>query len=132
MSALADGATAVLIIWIAHRLGWERRWAVFAGAIFAMMPLSISFAASGMESSCFTLLVVATCAAALANCRAPTGLLAASAVLMRPEGLLVAGLALGRHLIQRRKPPTCELVTLLLPVAVWAAIAFSYFGNPVP
>jgi hypothetical protein len=132
VDALADGLTAALMYRAARRLMWQPAWAVLASALFAISALSIHYAASGMDSSIFTLVSVAALLADAEDRMLPAGFLCAAAVVTRPEGWIVAGLVLGRRVIQTRSfpwrvaTPTCALAFL------WGTYATYWTGSPLP
>ncbi|MGQ9677019.1 MAG: hypothetical protein ACUVX1_15265 [Chloroflexota bacterium] len=132
LSAFADSAIVVLVFWLGIRLGLSRGWAALASALFALSPLSITFAVSRMESSVFTLLAVGAIAADLAGRTGLAGFAAGLATLTRPEGLLVGVLILGRHLLARQSPPRGLVLAFLASVVPWGVIATWWFGSPVP
>jgi len=132
LAASADAATTLLLIWLGNRLGSGRAWAALLGALFALSPLSITYAVGGMESSLFTLLVVGAAAADVDERPGLAGLLAGLATLTRPEGLLIAALVLGRHLVARHLPPRRAIVAFLAPVLPWVVFACWWFGSPIP
>ena len=62
-----------------------------------------------------------------------TGLAAALATLLRPDGILVAGV-LGAHFLvsRRQKIPWSALSLFLVVTGAWVIFAWSYFGSPLP
>ena len=62
-----------------------------------------------------------------------TGLAAALATLLRPDGILVA-LVLGAHFLvsRHRKIPWSALFMFVVPVGAWVIFACFYFGSPLP
>jgi len=132
VSTLADASTSLLLYWIARSVGWQTRWAALVAALFAVNPFSVFFAASGMESSLFTFLVVSAAFADLRGRPAWAGLAAGLASVVRPEGMLMGGIVLGRYLLQRRLPPMRAIFAYLAPILPWVAFATWYFGSPIP
>jgi hypothetical protein len=63
----------------------------------------------------------------------PAALLAAFAVLARPDGLLVPGVLVLDFALRLRKPvPWKALGLLLAPILAWTIFAWAYFGSPLP
>ncbi|MGI8550665.1 MAG: hypothetical protein ACR2PL_07735 [Dehalococcoidia bacterium] len=132
VNAAADAVTAIVLIRLALHLGLGRWWAGLIGFLFALAPLSVAFAAGGMESSLFTLLVVAAVAADVRNRTCLAGVLAGLAILTRPEGAVLAGLIIGRHLLNRHLPPRSTIIAFGLVLLPWVLFSSWYFGGPIP
>ena len=96
VNALADAATCLLLVWLGKRIG--ARWAGWAAAaVWAVAPFSVTFVIGGLETSLYVLLLTGCAAAALAEKRVAAALLAALALLTRPDALILLGpLALER------------------------------------
>jgi hypothetical protein len=132
INALSDSVTTLLLYSLGLRLGLGRGLAALLATLFAVAPTSVAYAASGMESSWFVLLIIA---ALSADChKRPTlaASLAGLATLTRPEGLLVGGLILSRHLLDRRLPPTRAVAAFVLLLLPWLLFSTWWFGDPVP
>lgn len=132
MSALADAGTTALMFLVAVRLGLSRPWALWAAGFYAFTPLSVGFAASGMESSLFTLLVLSACAASALGRSERAALLAALATLVRPEGLLLGLLVVAQFLLRRALPSWRVVVAYALPLFPWVLFALWWFGSVIP
>ena len=130
LSSLADAATASLLFLTARRVGWGIGWATWLAVLFAFCPLSIDFAASGMESSLFTLLALG----ALTSFDRPqlAAMLCGLAILCRPEGLIVAALVLGWQAIQNRRLPLGKFAITTAVVIPWLIFSAIYYGSPIP
>jgi hypothetical protein len=129
VGALLGLATAAVGWRLGARAG---RWpATFAGLLLTFDPLLLAARFSGMELPLFALLTLLIVESMLDGRTRATGWLAGLALLTRPEGLLLAGIALVRAV--RRKE---RLVTLLLPIVV-CALPFGVYnlmvaGHPWP
>jgi hypothetical protein len=132
VSALADAGTSALVYWVAVRLGMSRPWALWAAGVYAFTPLSIGFAAGGMESSLFTLLVLSACVASAVGHMASAAFLSALATFARPEGVLLPLLIVGQFLVRRALPPWRVVAAYVMPLLPWSLFALLYFGSVVP
>jgi hypothetical protein len=132
ISALADAGTAVVLYFLSRAFGWPREWGAILAGLFAVSPYSIAFAASGMESSLFGFLVVL---AAFAISRGRYGLAAVSvalATLARPEGIILAALALVQYVWRGRAVPWRPAATFLAILLPWCLFATWQFGSFLP
>ena len=145
LNAVADAATAVLLYWLAWRLGSSRIVAVGLALAWAISPMSVTFAIGGMETSVAILFLVGSFAAYVAGRSRLSAAVMAFAVLTRPDALIAAGLLFAdmglRPLLARdggplavrlRRLPWAELAIcsgLLAPWILWATL---YFGSPLP
>lgn len=138
VSAIADGATCFLLIRIGELLG-RRRAGVLAALLWALSPMSVTFAIGGMETSLFVLLLAATLYFHLQKRPAQAALSASLAILARPDGVLLAGL-LGierlRQWFRRRpesSPPTLRtILAFTVPLGLWSVFAWAAYGSPIP
>jgi hypothetical protein len=141
LSTLADVATIVFIIRIAENLGYPKA-GIATALIWSIAPMSVTFAIGGMETSVFIFLMSATFYFYSTSSLVPAAFVAGLSLLTRPYALLFL-LPLGidrvrRRLIPNRETKQVEVISIseftafALPVAVWIAFGFIYFGNPLP
>jgi hypothetical protein len=129
LGALLGLATAAVGWRLGARAG---RWpAFFAGLLLTFDPLLLAGRFSGMELPLFGLLTLLMVESMLDGRTRATGWLAGLALLTRPEGLLLAGLALARAIKRKERP-----ISLLLPV-LFCALPFAAYngwvaGQPWP
>jgi hypothetical protein len=131
VAVAGHAATAALIAVLGRRCSFAIV-GVLAGALYAVAPLAIGPVLGGMETSAFT-------AAALAALMPPVNpgttwqsIAAAAAVLLRPEGVLVAILRVLATLREGR-PATLRSIALIAACTVpWFIFATWYFGSPLP
>ena len=98
VNTLADAATCLLLVALGEALTGRRAVGLGAALLWAIAPMSVTFAVGGMETSVFILLLVATAYWYLTGRSRWAALSAGLLLLTRPDGLLlVAPLALGRH-----------------------------------
>lgn len=143
VSALADALTAGLLVWIMART-FRSRWpAILLGILWAIAPMSVTFAVGGMETSVVILWMVAAFAAFLADRRLLVGVFAGLGLLTRIDTLLWVGplLAWQALLVIREAPRGARLLrglpwrtwiafgAVLLP---WLIFSFAYFGTIIP
>jgi hypothetical protein len=143
VSAIADALTAVLLYLVARR-AIDNDWiAALPGALWAISPMSVTFAIGGMETSVNILwMIAATWFYVVRRSPIGVGVCAALGLLTRVDAALwIAPLFLfqlseswlaGRDkpLLQRIPYKTwlaCALV--LLP---WVIFSLTYFGTPIP
>jgi hypothetical protein len=136
VNAQADALTCVLLWRLGRWLGSERS-GLAAGLVWAIAPFSVTFAIGGLETSLYVLLLVGTMASYLTGHPILGATLAASAVLTRPDALILVGpLAVSRLFDARQKdrhtPYLVELLAFSLPILVWGSFATLYFGSPIP
>jgi len=147
INALADGLTCLLLFRLGRRLGFP--WAGLGAALaWAIAPFSVTFAIGGLETSVYVFLLVALADAHLQHRHILAALLAALALLTRPDALLLIGpVMLDRawqilrpskmaksspFLKENLKKLLIEALAFLIPAATWAILATVYFGSPIP
>lgn len=146
VNALADAGTAMLLAWLAYRLSGQLVLAVTAGVVWAVNPLSVTFAVGGMETSVSVFLALAAVTCYMTRRERWMAFFAALAVLTRIDtliwvGLLLlhqliihwratrdAGLPRNLHTLRRRIPWQSWLIfgLVLLP---WFVFSVAYFGT---
>ena len=149
VSALADAVTCVLLYRLARRLTGARLPGLAVGALWAVAPMSVTFAIGGMETSIFIMLMMLTFWLHIKGWGCRAALTAALGVLARPDALLWAGLVFAHQLWVRVRRAQREGVgnapnalLAVLPWRTWAVFAavllpwvlfaFAYFGSPLP
>jgi hypothetical protein len=135
VNSLADALTCLLLVDLGRRLSGRRAVGLLAGLLWAIAPMSVTFAIGGMETSVFILLLTATGLAYVRGQARLAAVLAGLLLLTRPDGaLLVAPLVV--DLVARRARerafPLVEALLFLGSLAPWAIIATVYYGSPVP
>jgi hypothetical protein len=141
VSALADAGTCFLLIRLSRAL--ERPPAgILAALVWAVAPMSVTFAVGGMETSVFILLTTATLY--FHSSRRPTAaaLCAGLSLTTRPDALIFIGLLILERARQawrlsrgeRTYPPlrAAEIAVFLAPLVLWAVFAWSSYGSPIP
>ncbi len=132
LSALFDGASAVLLAFLGLRLGLGAFGAAALGAAWAMNPLSVAFAVGGMETSLFVLCTLGVLTIATAGRFTTAAGLAALVTLVRPEGVLLAAIAVGWGWWSTRRLPVRPLLVAGAILAVIAVALVSWYGSPLP
>lgn len=144
VNSLADAGTSGLLALMAWRLSGRVALAGLMGVLWAINPVSVTFAVGGMETS-VAILWMAAATYAYLTCRERWMIvLAALGALTRIDALIWVGLLLlhhaitcwrahpapGRHLTRRVPWKLWTLfVALLLP---WFAFSWLYFGQVLP
>jgi arabinofuranosyltransferase len=140
INALADALTCLLLI----RIGLTLRtpaagWA--AAVLWAVSPMSVTFAVGGLETSVYILLLVAVLYFRLQGKLFGMSFLAGLAFLTRPDALILAALVyleLAVTFLRRQgwRSGIGALVRAALPflliTAAWSAFAFFYYGTLLP
>jgi arabinofuranosyltransferase len=135
VNALADAASCLLLIALGETLTGRRIVGVAAAILWAIAPMSVTFAIGGMETSVFVLLLLATAYFYVTGRNHLAAVLAGLLLLTRPDGiLLVAPLALDLLVrrLRARQFPAVEALLFLATVLPWTAFATLYFGSPIP
>jgi arabinofuranosyltransferase len=135
VNALADAATCLLLIVLGEKLTGRRIVGLGAAILWAIAPMSVTFAIGGMETSVFVLLLVATAYCYVTGRSRLAAVLGGLLVLTRPDGiLLVAPMALDLLVrrLRARQFPVAEALLFLATVLPWTAFATLYFGSPIP
>jgi hypothetical protein len=87
VNALADAGSTVLLFDLGRRLG-SLRVGLSVALLWAVAPFSVTFAIGGLETSLYVLLLVGTASAHLRERHRLAALLAAGAILTRPDALI--------------------------------------------
>lgn len=132
VNALCDGLSAVVL----YRLGQALSDSPWVGRgvalVFALSPMSVTFAVGGMETSVYILLLSLAFHWYVRNRPGASVVCCALATLTRPDALL-AVLPLFGYLTLRRggRVPWREGGVYLLIMAPWLLFATGYFGSPL-
>jgi len=143
VNALADAGTAVLLYGLGRRLAASWVVAVAAGLVWAVSPMSVTFAIGGMETSVVILFLVGSFTAYVAGRSRLAAAAMALAVLTRPDALIAAGLLLAdmvlRPLLSKspgssrlRRLPWAEIAVFAVILIPWVLFSSLYFGSPFP
>ncbi len=131
LALAAHGAVAVMLIRFARGAGYEHAgW--LAGCVYAVTPLAFRPAVGCMETSLFVLATLCALDPAESVRATFRGTAAGVAVLLRPEGVITAALAVlqsGREGLKSAARTASLTGALVLP---WVIFATWYFGSPVP
>jgi hypothetical protein len=145
VNALADAGTAGLLYWLGLRLGRSRIVAVGVALLWAVSPVSVTFAIGGMETSVVVFLLTASFSAYSVGRSRLSAALIALAVLTRPDALIAAGLLFAdmalRALLKRdggtvtdrmRRLPWTEVAIFFVLLLPWLVFSTAYFDSPIP
>jgi arabinofuranosyltransferase len=141
VNALADGLTCWLLILLGDALG-HRRAGIAAALVWAVAPMSVTFAIGGMETSIFIALATGTFYLYLTDRPVAAALCAGLSLVTRPDALLfILPLAVDRF---RRGGPMVrtdggrtrgwlgEVIAFGAPVVAWGVAGTILYGNPLP
>ncbi|GAB4506113.1 MAG: hypothetical protein Kow00123_02510 [Anaerolineales bacterium] len=131
INAVSDGLTCILLAGLIWRLSGSRRGAVLGAVAFALCSQSVAGAVTGMETSLFTMLLVAAFYLYVSGHSVASAAVFGLAVLTRPEAVAAAGLAFLGIFAAKRWAAWREAAAFALVVLPWFAFAFAYFGSPV-
>jgi hypothetical protein len=150
-NALADAVSTYLLYHLGRRLSNSPLVGLAAALLWAIAPMSVTFAIGGMETSVFILLMLATFTAHLERRPYLTAVLAALSFLTRPDAVLIVALVFGQLLWENVKSQISDLkhpskaassllkfgiwrlmFVFLLVIAPWIVFSTAYFGSPIP
>ncbi len=142
VSALADTATCTLLYLLARRLLGSRVPATALALLWAITPMSVTFAIGGMETSVFILWMTATLWLYINGREQWMALTAALGALTRPDAAMWAGLIFLHQLWARVRArnhhpvrdwlPWRTWLIFALALLPWVLFALAYFGSPIP
>jgi arabinofuranosyltransferase len=140
INTIADAMTCLLIYLLAYEFGHPRTG--FATAlIWAVSPMSVTFAIGGMETSLVICLITATFYFHFKRRPIAAALCGAMSILARPDALLaVLPLLLlrvyqsfpGKRKGRNNSIHFSELLAFGVPLLFWILIAWNYYGSPIP
>jgi len=135
-----DAAACWLLIQLGRQLGSEAV-GFGTGLVWAIAPMSVTFAIGGMETSLTILLVLAAFYLHLTSRPTGAALAGSLALLARPDALLFIGpLAFDRLLVLvgqarqdrlDRRQLGLEAAAFLLPLAAWSVAATMAYDSPI-
>lgn len=132
LSALLDAASAALLALLAARLGFGWPGAGLVGAAWALNPMSVAYAAGGMETSLFVVGVLGALSLAAARRVTLAAALAGAMMLVRPEGALAAVAVVGWACWQARGLAAGPALAVGAWALAYAAGLTVWYGSPVP
>jgi len=135
INAMADAATCVFLAALGERLTGRRLVGLGAALLWAIAPMSVTFAIGGMETSVFILLLVATAYLYVTGHTRWAAVAAGLLLLTRPDGILLMAPIMIDLLVRRlrqRQFPCAEALLLAGTVLPWTLFALAYFGSPIP
>ena len=144
VNALADALTAVLLVGLVRRLSGHLLPAAIVGVLWAISPMSVTFAIGGMETSVAILWMVAATCAYVAGRERWMACYAALGVLTRIDALIWVGLLFAHQFFsvwQRRARsdtrrglwwPWRTWLIFGAVIAPWFVFSQAYFGAVFP
>lgn len=139
LNAGLDALAVLLLVSLGRKLGSGLAGYATA-AVWAIAPMSVTFAIGGMETSFTVLLILAAFYLHLDSRPIASALSASMALLARPDALLFVGplavertrqLFLEREPGQTRRGLLVEAAAFLVPIGAWTVLATLYYGSPV-
>jgi hypothetical protein len=132
LNFLASIAVVVLTLALVERLTGSFAAGLAAGLMLLAQQAFLRFTMSGMETPLYTLLILAALYLVARDRTRAAAVVAALAVLMRLDGLALAGAVLLAAWVTGRRLPWIEALIMALILAPWVIFAFFYFGSPIP
>ncbi|MBX3066499.1 MAG: glycosyltransferase family 39 protein [Anaerolineae bacterium] len=133
ISALADATTCVLLFLLMRRLTGSRWAGALIGVLWAISPMSVTFAVGGMETSVNILWIVLATYLYVEDRPAWVGVAAGLGLLTRIDAALwIAPLFLYQLVESWRKErrlPLRTWIAFVLTIAPWFAFSQFYFGS---
>jgi hypothetical protein len=131
LNVIFHWATAVGILLLLMRFVRQRWLAFVLAGFFAIREWPLVVSTSGMESLLFAAAVLWTLWALATRRLILAGVLAGLSVLVRPEGVLLAGVVLVFWLLYSRQGYPQFLAALLVPGVIWTVFGLAYYGTPL-
>jgi arabinofuranosyltransferase len=136
LNALADGLTCLLLVQLGRCLGYPRA-GIATSLLWALAPMSVTFAIGGMETSVYILTLMGSLYMYSTHRPVLTALLAAFSLLTRPDALLaILPLLLARTITIAQSPrdrsSLLEILAFSGPLAIWGLVSISSYGSPIP
>ena len=132
LSAVFDAGSAALLAWLSVRIGLSVRGAVLVGLAWAINPMSITFAAGGMEASLFVLLALGALSLAASRRAILAALIAGVSVFVRPEGALLCAVIVGWTWWTARRLVLPAMAAAGAPVIAGGLVLLARYGSPLP
>ena len=133
IAAACDAVSVALLVRCALAMGWRPLGAALVGLAWALNPMSIAFATGGMETSLFVLLSLAVLGlAAQRKNLVLAAALAGVAMLVRPEGALLAVVVVGWTWLTRRHQTWLTALAAATPMAFGALTFWLRYGSALP
>jgi hypothetical protein len=151
-NALADAASVAVLAWLGRWVLKAPALGIAAGLLWAISPMSVTFAIGGMETSVYVLLLLLALASYAVGRSGWSAFFCALATLTRPDALLLvaplfAHMVWERHIGRQRVtggdargkgaiwksrlPALREMAIYVLTLFPWALFATLYFGSPL-
>jgi hypothetical protein len=147
VNALADALTCALLFLTLRRVTGYRWAGALIATLWAISPMSVTFAVGGMETSVAILFMVAAHYAYLLGRRAWIGVFAALGLLTRIDALVwigplfalqglegspLARIVFGKNAPSQWRLPLPTWIAFILVLAPWLFFSTAYFGSPIP
>jgi arabinofuranosyltransferase len=132
ISAGCDAAAAVLLARLAVSMHWSTRAAVLVGIAWALNPMSVAFAAGGMETSAFVCVALVALTLAARGSAVSAAVIAGASTALRPEGALLALAVVAWDAYACRRLTWQPVFAALLPMLAVGGLLFAVYGSPLP
>jgi arabinofuranosyltransferase len=106
--------------------------ALLAGLMLLVQDSFVRYSMAGMETPVYTLLIFSSILSLAKGQSLLSAALAGLAVLMRLDGLAIAGAILLACAVQQRRLPLREMAIVAIILTPWVVFSTAYFGSPIP
>lgn len=136
INALADALTCLLLYKFARRLGYPDAGTA-ASILWALSPMSVTFAIGGMETSLVILLLMGSLYMYSIHRPVASALLAAFSLLTRPDAFIAILPLIMARLFSSWKQQTqrislVEILAFSTPLLLWGILGSQFYGSPIP
>jgi hypothetical protein len=132
LNLLASVATVAATMALVRELIDSFWAALLAGLMLLVQDSFVRYSMAGMETPVYTLLIVSSLLSFAKERRLLSAALAGLALLIRLDGLAIAGAILLACMVQQRRFPLRETTIIAVFFAPWIAFSSIYFGSPLP
>jgi hypothetical protein len=132
LNAAAAFLTCLILVLAGRGLCGGYAPGLAAAALFAIVPSSVVYSLSGMETPVYALAMCAAVCAAASRRFAVACLLAGILPWIRPDGLVTSGLVVAQVAWLRRRWFPVEFLLGLAAFAAFAIPLALYYGSPIP
>lgn len=132
LNLLASVAVIAVTMALVRELNNSFWAALLTGLMLVFQDSFVRYSMAGMETPVYTLLIVSSLLSFAKERTLLSAVLAGLAVLMRLDGLAMAGAILLACTVQKRRLPLREMAVIVVILIPWVVFSLIYFGSPIP